>query len=254
MSLPRGLEHVTNFARVVDDLTDPEALEVAFGRAVRAMGYHGFDAWVVTRGSFGNLLQNQNLWAADYAPELIKAFIREGLIETCPVTEHAAKTSEPFDYVAMLKRCQPNASVNFQKATLKVFNVHQAWIVPLNTIDQMRGVTLYLKGKSAAVRRHFAETRMAAQLISSDFMAGFVRVNRPKPATPPPSLEVTLSAREVDCMSWIAKGKTNWEISQILEISENTVRYHLKNAFRKLDANSRSSAVMRAAQAGLITL
>ena len=88
-------------------------------------------------------------------------------------------------------------------------------------------------------------------LLAVAFIDAFTRVNAPV-RPPPPAEACARSAREVDCMQCVARGKTNWEVSRILDISENTVRFHLKNVFRKLDATSRSSAVMRAIQAGVI--
>jgi LuxR family quorum-sensing system transcriptional regulator CciR len=63
-----------------------------------------------------------------------------------------------------------------------------------------------------------------------------------------------LSARERDCLAWIAEGKTSWDIGVILTISENTVNFHLKNAMRKLETGSRTAAVLKAARLGLIDL
>ena len=39
-----------------------------------------------------------------------------------------------------------------------------------------------------------------------------------------------MSARELDCLKWTAAGKTAWEASVILGISEQTVRFHLNTA------------------------
>ena len=63
-----------------------------------------------------------------------------------------------------------------------------------------------------------------------------------------------LSARERECLQWVAKGKSSWDIGKILEISENTVNFHLKNALHKLDANSRTLAVVKAIRYGLVSL
>lgn len=62
----------------------------------------------------------------------------------------------------------------------------------------------------------------------------------------------TLSDRERECLQWAAKGKTSWEISQILSVTESTVIYHLRNATRKLNAANRIHAVTKALQASLI--
>ena len=52
-----------------------------------------------------------------------------------------------------------------------------------------------------------------------------------------------LSEREVQIIDWVAMGKTNPEIGSILEISEFTVKNHLKRIFKKLDVYNRAQAV-----------
>lgn len=68
----------------------------------------------------------------------------------------------------------------------------------------------------------------------------------------PPEAHASLSMRERDCLSWTAQGKSSWDISVILGISQNTVNFHLKNALRKLRANSRMVAALKAVRLGLI--
>lgn len=63
---------------------------------------------------------------------------------------------------------------------------------------------------------------------------------------------VVLSERELDCIRWVAEGKSSWEIGMILHISENTVNFHLKNAMRKLGATSRIQAAIMAVRLNLI--
>lgn len=63
-----------------------------------------------------------------------------------------------------------------------------------------------------------------------------------------------LSLRERECLQWIARGKTSGDVGIILQISEHTVNYHVKNALHKLDANTRILAVVKAISYGLISL
>jgi LuxR family transcriptional regulator, activator of conjugal transfer of Ti plasmids len=58
--------------------------------------------------------------------------------------------------------------------------------------------------------------------------------------------------RERECLEWVARGKSSWDISIILNISENTVNFHLKNTMKKLGASRRSVAAIRAIELGLI--
>ncbi len=54
---------------------------------------------------------------------------------------------------------------------------------------------------------------------------------------------VELSAVEAELIKWMSEGKTNWEISMVLKMSERTVRYHVSNLFQKLGVGSRTAAV-----------
>ena len=62
-----------------------------------------------------------------------------------------------------------------------------------------------------------------------------------------------LSPREIECLSWTARGKTSWDISRILEVSENTVAFHMRNAIKKLEVTNRSQAVAKAIAHSKIT-
>jgi DNA-binding CsgD family transcriptional regulator len=58
------------------------------------------------------------------------------------------------------------------------------------------------------------------------------------------SSAMQLSNREHDIFHWMSRGKTNWEIATILEISERTVKFHVANIIRKLNANNRTHAIV----------
>ncbi|MCB1582081.1 MAG: response regulator [Marinicella sp.] len=62
-------------------------------------------------------------------------------------------------------------------------------------------------------------------------------------------LKLKITRREADVLYWVAQGKTDWEISVILSISERTVNKHLEQIYRKLGVNNRTSATAIAIQA-----
>ena len=61
-----------------------------------------------------------------------------------------------------------------------------------------------------------------------------------------------LSPREIDVLIWTAQGKTAWEISKILSLSEDTVKGYIKGACRKLNTNNKTHAIAVALMNGLI--
>lgn len=66
-----------------------------------------------------------------------------------------------------------------------------------------------------------------------------------------PVSRAKLSPRELECLQWISDGKTAWECSVILGLSEHTVRCYLESARYKLNASSNTHAVSIAHRTGL---
>lgn len=63
-----------------------------------------------------------------------------------------------------------------------------------------------------------------------------------------------LTPRELECLKWVADGKTAWETSKILKCSERTINFHVANIVTKLGVSNRRHAVARAIQLRLIRL
>jgi len=61
-----------------------------------------------------------------------------------------------------------------------------------------------------------------------------------------------ISEREKEVLNWLKQGKSSWDISVILAISERTVNYHVYNILDKLGATNRPQAVAIGARFGLI--
>jgi DNA-binding response OmpR family regulator len=63
---------------------------------------------------------------------------------------------------------------------------------------------------------------------------------------------VELNDREVEVLTWVARGKTSIEIAQIIGLTKRTIDFHIDNARAKLGAATRSEAAAKAATARLI--
>jgi DNA-binding response OmpR family regulator len=61
-----------------------------------------------------------------------------------------------------------------------------------------------------------------------------------------------LNDREVETLTWVARGKTSAEIAQILGLTKRTVDFHIDSARTKLGAVTRTQAVVKAASGRLI--
>jgi DNA-binding NarL/FixJ family response regulator len=66
------------------------------------------------------------------------------------------------------------------------------------------------------------------------------------------SRQVALNDRELECLTWSARGKTSPEIATILNLSKRTVNFHIENACRKLNVSTRTEAAAKATSGRLI--
>ncbi|MCY1411312.1 Transcriptional activator protein LasR [compost metagenome] len=64
---------------------------------------------------------------------------------------------------------------------------------------------------------------------------------------------VRLTAREHEVLRWYAQGKTSWEISLILSCAEATVNFHFGNIRKKFFVSSRSAALLKAFEQGVLS-
>lgn len=131
------------------------------------------------------------------------------------------------DIPAVLLAAEPNAAVVRGAARLKIYSV-----IPLE------------------VTAHQLVTAIAATV------AGFaVTVPRP-PATPANVMRIAeeLTAREVEVLRWMARGRTNKQLAVQLNISEHTAKFHVSSVLAKLGAQTRTEAVTIGMTRGLVAI
>jgi len=69
-----------------------------------------------------------------------------------------------------------------------------------------------------------------------------------------PDDPIRLTPKESVVLQWSAEGKTSWEIAHILQCSESAVNFHFSNIRRKFGVTTRSAAMLKAFEQGLIRL
>jgi DNA-binding NarL/FixJ family response regulator len=82
--------------------------------------------------------------------------------------------------------------------------------------------------------------------VEQDFLADFTEDD-------PPVFE-SLTTRELDVLELLAEGLPNKAIAGRLEISDQTVKFHVASIYSKLGASNRTDAVRRALRRGIISL
>ncbi len=92
---------------------------------------------------------------------------------------------------------------------------------------------------------HKHEAAMTRQTVTR-LMKGFAGVSQQNGPVD------CLTQREIGLLQLVAEGMSNKAVAQALSISENTVKYHMKNILQKLGAQNRTEAVTQAIRVGLL--
>lgn len=100
------------------------------------------------------------------------------------------------------------------------------------------------------INGRFEKVLATAQMFATELFNTVSRININQKVEE--TQKEKLTPRELECLFWACEGKTTWEISKIIEISERTVIFHLTSATKKLGAVNRQHAVAKAMSTGLI--
>jgi DNA-binding NarL/FixJ family response regulator len=102
-----------------------------------------------------------------------------------------------------------------------------------------------------AVKVVAAGDALLAPSVTRRMIAQFTRT--PPAATSPPTALNVLTGRETEVLKLIAQGMSNAEISDALNIAEQTTKTHVSRILAKLGLRDRAQAVMAAYESGLVT-
>lgn len=164
-------------------------------------------------------------------------YLRQHYEKLDPVIAQAHKWDEPFVWglSATATELSPAQEQFFDEAA--EFGIRCGLTIP---VQDGRGPVAAVTFASDAPRPEFLQiierNRLVLQLMA---LSLHFQVRRTLDNRPPKSM-AGLTPREFDCIRWVAEGKTAWETAQILQISENTVIWHIENAKRKLGVRTKS--------------
>ena len=118
---------------------------------------------------------------------------------------------------------------------------------------------LWAAGLRVILRREADSEQLAAALSAA--MQGLVVLDptfvshfSPTLAAIDADTQYTLTPRELEVLHLLAEGQTNKAIAQALGVSTHTVKFHVTSLLGKLNAQSRTEAVVQATRLGLIAL
>jgi LuxR family transcriptional regulator len=168
---------------------------------------------------------------------------REGYLAIDPTVRHGARSQAPIVWSRELFAASPRLWDDAQSAGLRV-----GWAK--STLDRHGGGMLSL----ARDREPLEEAELRAKELRLRWLANVAHLALSRVLARQEAVEdrPALTAREIEVLRWTAEGKTSGDISCILNVSVDTINFHIKNAVEKLGSPNRTAAAVRAAMLGIL--
>lgn len=234
----------TNFAK------SSEEVSRLFENALKTFGYDQFCYSLITAHPSLGLDAGHGV-QCNYPSDWMSHYAASHYQKKDPVPRYCFATNRPFtwDFVVQSRELEeeekkimneaqeaglldgiaiPVYGLNGELAGVGMARSERGDLPDLNLLNKIRALTLQF---------HLAYTELEARdrANGNDSVAN-----------------VRLTAREKEILLWAAEGKSDSIIADIIGISHSTIRFHMNNIFKKLDANERTLATVKAIRHGLI--
>lgn len=201
----------------------------------------GFDRFAYVMKAAAPSLATHQVSLTDYRQEWVERYFSGGFLKIDPIVLHCERSMLPaiWDDNSFHARGAQDFWESAQSYGLRsglTLAVHQQpGVTGILSFSRDKGLDLQGDDLAALVGR--------SQVFAILLHEAVIRISVPMLA---PKSELLLTARERECLKWVAEGKTAGEISDILTIAERTVVFHIDNVIQKLGATNKTQAAFRA--------
>lgn len=217
----------------------------------RALGWAqevtGFESAIVSHISIQyQQPEIDNFINHSFNPQWLDTYFSQNYSTIDPVIAHAAKRNETFEWVQAYRTAGDRCPGSFFDAA-RDYGLHNGLACSASQKPGHEPNTFTICSVANINKKQLELTACILNILTPAFHEIMVSF-QPLPS----EQQVFLTGKELEVLGWAKQGKSVWDISTILRISESTVKFHLQNSYRKLDAGNRAHAIAKAIQLGLI--
>lgn len=233
-----SFEKVFEFVETCGSLTSVDAVLVAVKSIAEQFGFSSF---IITGLPLPNRpldpLVLGNAWPVGWS----ERYLSQDYFHIDPVGQHAFTTSAPFRWGSVPYRKDVKRAQQMMGEAVE-FGLKDGVLVPIFTATGWQSAISY----ASEHRLDVGPKEMAAAHLLAITAHGRLRTLLGDEH----AVRQKLTPREREVLTWAAAGKSAWETSSILGVSETTVITHLDNVRRKLNVANTTQAVVVALQTG----
>ena len=206
----------------------------------------GFDQFLVSALTMTPDGRPTDKIISSYSPDWLKRYQEQDYFSVDPIVSHALRSNIPLIWDPQLYDTESRQQ--FREEAMR-FGIQNGVSIPVRAhlSTGVFNLVSHMKGKRSL--KHIKSTVADAHLF---FVYAYEAMLKPVISNEALASKQLISPRERECLKWSSAGKTAWETSKILNISERTVNFHLGNSAAKLGTRGTRHTVTRAILLGLI--
>ncbi len=172
-----------------------------------------------------------------------KLYFTKGYMYQDPIVQATLRSTTGFAWgeVGAAETLDPRARQLMGEA--REFGLGDGFTVPLATLEEERGGLTF-----AGPRLEISPAQRGVLTLLASYVVGQTLLLDGGPT----QRRIGLTPRERESLQWAAEGKTDWEIGELMGISQHGADFHLRSARVKLGCVTRTQAVAEGLRRGLI--
>lgn len=238
----KALDQTMDFLRSMDRTASAEDVRQFLLSALKDFGVEYLLAGTIPLPGMMARQQQAHVLLTTHPPEWQRRYFTRGYLFKDPTVTAVATGTSPFSWSEIRARSEESGARRiFDEAA--EFGLAEGFTVPLLTLEGKTGGFSF-----AGERLDLSAADRGMLNLIANYAFGQLLLLHEQPAAKP----IVLAPRERESLQWAAEGKSDWEIGELMGISEHGADRHLRSARRKLGTYSRTHAVAQAIRLGLI--
>lgn len=239
-----------DFNELIDSLSKIKTVDGLHSACSALCEQFGFDRFLYGARLPTSFVKPRIISISGYPKEWRDRYTEAGYIAIDPTIIHCASNLLPIRWEQIVPQEKENEQVRCFMGEARGFGLQSGVSFAVHSPHgESAMLSLATQITHASARSHINNAMPFAQLFAIHLHENVRRILEHDII---PLKRVELTTREREVLLWTAEGKTTWETSRILNVSERTVVFHLSNASTKLKVSNRQQAVARAVSLGLI--